>query len=155
MKKEFKPLSWLVVEYDRNANKIQYYDILEYREDDIKKMKKKHKTKEEFAEALRREMMWRYWSKCEWELIIRLTEDGRVILGPWAGCRNPDEVEIDVTDITNFDWKSFAIKHIEGQRFKNEAKIDVYDQLMWEWDGFLDYVWNYHHKWQRRKKDEL
>lgn len=155
MKKEFKPLSWLVVEYDCNANKIQYYDILEYREDDIKKMKKKCVTKEEFAEALRREMMWRYWSKCEWELIIRLTEDGRVILSPWVGCRNPDEVEIDVTDITNFDWKGFAEHHIGKQIFKNGAKIDVYDQLMWQWEDFVDYVWNYHHKWQRRKKNEL
>lgn len=155
MKKEFKPLSWLVVEYDCNANKIQYYDILEYREDDIKKMKKKCATKEEFTEALRREMMYRYWSKCEWELIIRLTEDGRVILSPWVGCRNPDEVEIDVTDITNFDWKSFAEHHISQQIFKNEVKIDVYDQLMWQWEDFVNYVWNYHHKWQRRKKDEL
>ena len=118
-------------------------------------MKKKCNTKEEFAEALRREMMWRYWSKCEWELIIRLTEDGRVILSPWVGCRNPDEVEIDVNDITNFDWKGFAEEHIGKQIFKNEAKIDVYDQLMWQWDSFVDYVWNYHHKWQRRKKDEL
>ena len=152
MKKEFKPLSWKVKCFDYNKQIIEDYDILKYREDTIKKMKKKCNTKEEFAEALRREMMWRYWSKCELELIIRLTEDGRVILSPWVGCRNPDEVEIDVNDITNFDWKGFATEHIGKQIFKNEAKIDVYDQLMWQWEDFVDYVWNYHHKWQRRKK---
>ena len=155
MKKEFKPFTWLVTYYDCNENKIKYYDVLKYREDDIKKMKKKCNTYEEFAEALKREMMYHYWSKAEWELIIKLTEKGRVILSPWCGCRNPDEVEIDVSDREDFDWKSFAIKHIERQRYKNEAKIDVYDQLEWNWQSFVDYVWNYRHKWQRSKSNEM
>ena len=96
MKKEVKPFSWIVKNFDCNAQKIKDYDILKYREDDIKKLKKKCATKEEFAEALRRECMYRFWSKAEWELIIECTEDSRVILRPWCGCYNPDEVKIDV-----------------------------------------------------------
>lgn len=151
MKKESKPLSWLVTEYDCNANKIQYYNILKYREDDIKKMKKQCNTREEFAETLRSEMMYRYWSKCEWELIIKLTEDGRVILSPWAGCRNPDEVEIDVTDREDFDWKSFAELHISKQRYGNEAKIDVYAQLTYgdQFEKLVTYLWTTRLKYER------
>ena len=152
MKKEVKPFSWIVKNFDCNAQKIKDYDILKYQEDDIKKLKKKYTTKEEFAEALRRECMYRFWSKAEWELIIECTEDSRVILRPWCGCYNPDEVKIDVTDDTSFDWQGFAAKHIRKQIFKNKAKIDVWDQIEYRWDEFVEYVWEYHHKWQRTKK---
>ena len=152
MKKEVKPFSWIVKNFDCNAQKIKDYDILKYREDDIKKLKKKCATKEEFAEALRRECMYHFWSKAEWELIIEYTEDSRVILRPWCGCYNPDEVKIDVTDDTSFDWQGFAAKHIRKQIFKNKAKIDAWDQIEYRWDEFVEYVWEYHHKWQRSNK---
>ena len=154
MKKEVKPFSWKVVAFDCNAQEIRYYDVLKYREDDIKKMKKKCATKEEFAEALRRECMYRFWSKAEWELIIERTEDGRVVLRPWCGCYEPEDVKVDVTDDTSFDWKGFADKYIDT-RYGNEAKIDVWSQLQYVWDEFVDYVWNFHHKWQRTKKVSL
>ena len=32
--------------------------------------------------------------------------------------------------------------NIERQIYKNEAKIDVYDQIEYVWDNFLEYVWN-------------
>ena len=152
MKKEVKPFSWIVKIFDCNAQKIKDYDILKYREDDIKKLKKKYTTKEEFAEALRRECMYRFWSKAEWELIIECIEDSRVILRPWCGCYNPDEVKIDVTDDTSFDWQGFAAEHIRKQIVKNKAKIDAWDQIKYRWDEFVEYVWEYHHKWQRSKK---
>ena len=150
MKKEFKSLSWKVKNYDVNRDVIEDYDILEYREDLIKRFKKNCKTKEEFAKELRSECLYRYWSKCEWELVIKLTDDGRVILLPWCGCRNPEAVAIDVTEDTSFDWKGFAIKHINEQIFKNEAKIDVYDQLEWRWTEFVDYCWYTRLKWERK-----
>lgn len=160
MKKEFEPMSWLVTNFDCNAQKITYYDVLKYREDDIKKMKKTCDTKEEFASALKSEMQYRFWSKAEYELIIRLTEDGKVILRPWCGCRNEDEAEIYVRNNIVFDWVSFAEHHIGKQIYKNEAKIDIYDQLQWQWDAFVDYCWNYRHKYQRKhlggaRRDEI
>ena len=151
MKKEVKPLSWQVVGFDCNAQEIKYYDILKYREDEIKKMKKKYKTREEFAEALEREMRYRFWSKAEWELIVERTEDGRIWLYPWCGCHDEQQARIDVTDREDYDWKDFADKYIDT-RYGNEEKIDVWDQLEYVWDNFVDCVWNYHHKWQRTKK---
>ena len=155
MKKEFKPLSWLVTNFDCNAQVIKYYDVLRYREDYIKKIKKQCGTKEEFDQKLKSEMMYRYWSRAEYELIIKQTEDGRILLSPWCGCRDEEKATIDVTYDASFDWKGFAAEHIGKQIYDNEAKIDIYNQLMWQWDDFVDYVWNYHHKWQRRKKDEV
>lgn len=141
MKTEFKPLSWKVKNFDCNRQLIEDYNILKYREDFIKKLKKKCATKEEFSEKMRREMMYYFWSKCEWELIVEIDNNNRIWLSPWVGCKEPENVRVDVTDKKDFDWKGFAEKHISQQRYKNEVKIDVYDQLEWRWEEFIDYCW--------------
>lgn len=121
----------LVKYYNCNANKIEDYDVLKRRGSEIKKLKKKCETKEEFFETLRSEFMWRFWSKAEWELIVTKTDEGRVILSPWCGSRDPSLSSIDVTNDSTFDWPGFFDEHIERQIFKNQAKIDVYDQIMY------------------------
>ena len=75
--------------------------------------------------------MWRFWSKAEWELIVTKTDEGRVILSPWCGSRDLSLSSIDVTNDSTFDWPGFSDEHIERQIFKNQAKIDVYDQIMY------------------------
>lgn len=149
MKKEFKPLSWKVKNFDCNRQVIEDYDVLKYREKDIRKLKKECATKEEFAEELRREFQWQMWSRCEYELIIEITEDNRVLLKPWVGCRDEEAATIDVTDDKTFDWKGFAEHHIGKQIYKNEAKIDCYDQIMWTWPSIADYCWYTRLKYQR------
>lgn len=129
--------------YNCNAKKIKDYDVSERRESEIKRLKKKCATKDEFAELLRREFMWRFWSKAEWELIITRTAEGRVILSPWCGSRNPDSEAIDVTDDPAFDWSGFADEHIKKQIFKDHAKIDIYDQIMYgdRFNKLVDELW--------------
>lgn len=153
MKQEFKPMSWLVKNFDCNRQVIEDYDILKYHEADIKKLKKKYNTKEEFARVLKSELMYHYWSRSEYELIIERTNGGHIWLFPWCGCRNPREAAICVDDYKDFDWRGFAEKHVNG--YGREEKIDIWDQLNYVWQNFVDYCWNYRHKWQRRKKDEL
>ncbi len=152
MKQEFKPMSWKVKNYSINDNEIWDYDVLEHREDQIKKLKKKYATKEEFAEIMRREMMWQYWSRCEYEVIISIDDNDRIWLSPWVGCRDPENNKIDVTDYADFDWHGFAKYHIEKQRYKTKAKVDIFDQLSWRWEEFINYCWDYRHKWQRKSK---
>ena len=137
-------LEWNVFYYNINRNKITNYNIFRHSGFNkyVKKAFEKCKTKEEFAETLRIELTYYFWSKAEWELVIELNEDNHIFLIPWCGCRSPEEVKIDVTNDTSFDWRGFAKKHIERQIYKNEAKIDVYDQIEYVWDNFLEYVWN-------------
>lgn len=145
-------MSWICQHFDCNKQVIEDYDVLKYREDDIKKMKKKCSTKEEFSDTLRREMMYHYWGKCEWELIICI-QNNRVILSPWLGERELGKASIDVTERTDFDWKGFADMHITISQCCNVARFDIYDQLKYRWDEFVDYCWNYRHKWQRSKNN--
>ena len=87
--------------------------------------------------------MWRFWSKSEWELIITKEEGGRIVLSPWCGCSNPDFVAVDVTNDESFDWSGFADEHIKRQIFNNQAKIDVYDQIMYgdRFSNLVDELW--------------
>ena len=129
--------------YNVNNRKIEDYDVLSRRVDDIKKLKKKCQNKSEFADKLKAEFMWRFWSKAEWELIVTKTDEGRVILSPWCGCVDPDNCSVDVTDDNSFDWSGFADEHIKRQIFKNQAKTDVYDQIMYgnRFDELINELW--------------
>ena len=151
MKQEFKPMTWLVKYFDCNNQAIEDFDILKYRESDIKKMKKNSETKEIFAEKLRSEMMWRFWSKAEWEMIIEITKDNRVLLKPWVGFYDIEKATVDVTDDSMFDWIGFAEEHINKQRHKNRAKIDIYDQLTYgdNWERLVTYLWTTRFKYER------
>lgn len=153
-KQTYNTLHWLVTYHDCNSDKIKQYDVLKYKQDFIKKLKKKSQNKEEFADKLRREMMWAFWSKCEWELIIELDENNSVWLNPWVGSRHPEEARISVTDNTDFDWLGFAKQHV--MHYKNDklpcAKIDVFDQLEYRWEEFVDYCWYTRLKYERYDK---
>lgn len=140
-------MKWYVYYYDINKNKIELFNIFDHYSfcEYVKKAIKKLKNKDEFAGQLKKELMYYFWSKSEYELIIEITEDGCVFLIPWCGCGNPEMVKIEIKPIVTEDgvnWKEFANLHINKQRYKNKAKIDIYDQVMFEWDKFVDYCWD-------------
>ena len=144
-------LEWFVKNYNFNANTIEDYDVLKYREMAIKTLKKHCETKAEFTEELRKEFMWKYWSRSEYELIIKKSHDGKITLSPWCGSKDPDNATIDVTDDESFDWKGFAEEHINKQAFKTEAKIDIYDQLTYgdNLNKLATLLWTTHIKGER------
>ena len=142
-------LSWKVLNYNCNANKIEEYDVLSHKLEWIKKAKKKCKTKEGFSDLLEREMMWQYWSRAEYELIL-VNCNGELWLEPWCGCRDPEAVRVDVSN-DDF-WRTFALNYENW--WDNRAKIDIYDQLKFKWTKFVDYCWNTHLPYERSRRDE-
>lgn len=144
-------LTWNVKHYDCNVGAIRDYNILKYKVDFIKKQKKKCPNKDEFSEALKHEFRWQFWSRSEHELIIEIVGD-RVILSPWCGCREPAKAAIDVTDDNSFDWWDFANCHTDRQLYRDKAKIDVWHQLEWKWDKFVDYCWYTRLPYERKNK---
>ena len=148
MKQAFKLMAWFVKYFDCNKQEIVDYNILKHRESDIKKMKKNSETKEIFAEKLNSEFRWRFWSRAEWEMIVEITEDNRILLKPWVGFYDIETAIVDVTDDKVFDWKGFAETHV---KHKNRAKIDIYDQLMYgdNWERLVTYLWTTRLKYER------
>ena len=135
-------MKWNVYCYNINSNKIETFNIFDHGGFDkyVQKHLKECKTKEEFAERLKSELLFYFWSKSQWELIVEI-QDEHIYLLPWCGCKEPDKVKIDVSD-ESFDWKGFAEYHINRQN-KTKAKIDVYEQVMYRWEEFLKYVYGF------------
>lgn len=98
------PIEWNVYYYNSNSRKIEIHNVfnhwrfIEYSAKHIKKYKDDLKALEE---QIRRELMYYYWSKYEWEVLI----------SPFS-------------------------EHKDG-----EIKVDVYEQVMMNWNRFLGILW--------------
>ena len=94
-------------------------------------------------------MMSHFWSKSEYELIFERKGE-KLYLKPWCGCSDPDEVAINVS--SEEFWILFAESDFVNWH-DHRAKIDIYDQLLFKWDEFVDYCWNTHLPYERKRKD--
>lgn len=97
-------MKWNVYHYNVNHQKIEVFNIFEHGSfvKYIKEAIEECEEKNSFAERLKSELRYFFWGKVECEIII----------SPWCGNKNPDEI-----------------------------KIDVFDQVMNNFDIFVDYVW--------------
>ena len=69
MKRNIKP--YKVISWDFNHDDIEYYDIMPFLIDSYKRIKKnKPKTFDEIKEFIINESRYRFWSRCEYEVII-------------------------------------------------------------------------------------
>ena len=102
------PVEWNAYYYNYNSRKVETHNVfnhwrfIEYSAKYIKKYKDDPKALEE---QIRRELMYYYWSKYEWEVIV----------APFTS--NPKEEE--------------------------EKKLDVYEQVMLNWNIFFEYFWEH------------
>lgn len=150
--------SWNVCNYDVNADKIKNYDVFAHSKWELKKaLEDSNGDYNLFEERLRALLKARYWSRCEYELILRIEHhpvEGKdrvhYLLRPWVGRNDGDSAEIDVTNDENFSWDSFAfwILDKEHKSFPKrgdtvDIKFDVWDQLEFGWDPFVEEAWIY------------
>lgn len=93
-------MEWWVIYYNFNKRAIEQYNCLAGREDDIRKMQKKADGDiEVFKELLKREMMYRYWSKAEWEVIV----------SSWPPSNDhKEEYKLDVWTQIYMNWDKFV-----------------------------------------------
>lgn len=144
MRKKLYSLTWKVKNFDCNTQKICDYDALLYREEDIKKLRKKYPDKKEFEDHLHSYLQYYYWARAEYELIIKITPDHYIFLYPWCGCKTPEDVAIDVTNDFSFNWEDF-IEYLapSENEIQYGTKIDIYDQITYKWDEFVKYIFNW------------
>lgn len=98
-------MEWNVYFYNVNHQKIETFNIFNHRyfTGYVKQHLQTCTDKDSFAEELKSELRYYFWSKSEWEIIIK----------PWVGNKTP-----------------------------GEEKIDIYAQVMLNFNIFLDYIWN-------------
>lgn len=100
---------WNVYVEDFNRKQIGTYNIFNHYSfnEDVKKAYKHHKDDfHAFSQAVKNSLMYYFWSKCEWE----------VILSDWPPSKQFDSL-----------------------------KVSAYDQVMMNWDVFIQYVWKMTH----------
>ena len=117
-------LEWNVFLHDFNSNKIIVFNVFNHGRflNDLYKLKKETDFKK-FSEEIRNLIIYYYWSKCEYETIIT----------SFPSYISKEELN----RIKNEDVKYRTCVNLEC-----EIKVDVYDQIMLNWDKFINYLWN-------------
>ena len=127
-------LTYYVYVENLNKRKIEKYNVLN---DGIidefkKRMKEQHIIdKRKFAEMAEQVIMYHYWSRSEWE----------IILTDW-----PPHIKLEELTNLNNELEQYKKDHDREPysltvNLKTAEKIDVYDQVMMNWNIFIDYVW--------------
>ena len=126
-------LKWNVFYHDINREKITTLNIFNHWKfaEDVQKSLKKFKDKDEFAEQLRRDLFYYFGSKCEYEVIITSF---------------PTYITMNELDRLNKDRVLHREKYGRDYVRLNACpdtgtKIDIYTQVMNNWEIFLDYVY--------------
>ena len=67
-------LEWNVYISNFNGKRIEKYNVFDHLGflDDLKKAARKYRDREreQFEDQMRRDLMYYFWSKCEWEIIL-------------------------------------------------------------------------------------
>ena len=92
-------ITWNVFYHDNNGRKIDTFNIFEHGtfREYVKKAARKVQSKEDFAKQLRSELMYYFWSKCEWEVLIT----------PWVGGEGKEDRKVDVCWQVMNNWDAF------------------------------------------------
>lgn len=131
-------MQWNVFRCGFNDNKIVTYDIFKHGSfnENVKKLLKQHSNKDAFAKDLKKELMFYFWCKCEHEVVVT----------SWPPRIKPNEL-----DRLNADFKKDSEKYGHPPysiciRPECGEKVDIYSQVMLNWEIFCDYVWSHKHK---------
>ena len=93
-------LEWNVIKYDINNKKLVKFNIFNHYSfyEDVKKLLKQYKNKNEFAEELKKDLMYYFWCKAEYEILIS---------GLFS--KDPNETEkIDIYDQITLNYDRFV-----------------------------------------------
>ena len=108
-------LVWNVFVGNFNLRRIEVYNIFDhssFRKDCAKNAKKFKNDKASFAEGVRGDLMYYFWSKCEWE----------IILSRWPSHDDDREEKVDVYTQVAINWDQFIDYLWENRgKLKNEA----------------------------------
>lgn len=93
-------LEWNVIKYNINDKKLVKFNIFDHSRfyEDVKKLLKQYKNKNEFAEELKKDLMYYFWCKAEHEILIS---------GLFS--KDPNETEkIDIYDQITLNYDHFV-----------------------------------------------
>lgn len=152
-------LVWNAYIENINRREIETYNIFNHRGfyEDLYKVTQKYKTAskvaikpaeskkclEEFKENLRHTLLYYFWSKCEWEIVMT----------SWPTYIEPSELQrlnaAFLADTTKYGHEPRVL----DVDLKVGEKVDVYDQVMSNFEPFTEYVLTHIKEIKKPKKD--
>lgn len=154
-------LCWNVYVGNFNSGEIGKYNIFNHYSfyNDCVKAKKKYKDdRDGFEDEVRRSLMYYFWSKCEWEIILDHWPNGeryelrkKISTQKLYDAFNAvgegySEDKLISTGDRRYEIRVFP----ENNRFLCR-KIDVYSQVLINWENFIEYLWNHRNELKVRK----
>ena len=125
---------WNVYREDFNRRAIVKYNIFNHRglAQDVNKLFKEDISKDEFAEQLKRSLMHCFWCKSEHEVVI----------SSWPAYIDKEELDRINTEYEEYNnkWGHYPYKINVSPNVGK--KIDIYSQVMMNWEQFVEYVWS-------------
>lgn len=91
-------LEWNVYYHDSNVGNIKAFNVFDhggFYRDVEQLMKDKSISRDKFSEAVRHSMMYYFWSKSEYEVVIK----------EWCG--KPFEIKVDIFHQVQMNWDHF------------------------------------------------
>ena len=125
-------LTYYVYVENINKHKIEKYNVLnDGIIEELLKHVDKFSDKKQFAEALEQIIMYHYWSRSEWE----------IILTDWPPHMKTEELSKLNSEVDKYQKDYGHDPYSITVNLSTAEKIDVYDQVMMNWNIFLDYAW--------------
>ena len=128
-----KNLTWNVFIEDPNKKQIVTYNVLNKAiVEEIANRTLGVNDKDQFAEEVKRIIMYYYWSRSEWEVVIT----------DWPPHMTRSEVDRLSLEVAEHYKKYNEYPYAVTINPTVGKKIDVYDQVNLNWNIFIDYLWN-------------
>ena len=89
-------------------------------------------SKDEFAEQLKRSLMYWFWCKSEHEVVI----------SSWPVYIDKEELDRINTEYEEYNNKWGHYPYTINVSPYVGKKIDIYSQVMMNWEQFVEYVWS-------------
>lgn len=125
-------LTYYVYVENINKRKIEKYNVLnDGIIEELLKRVDKFSDKNQFAEALEQIIMYHYWSRSEWE----------IILTDWPPHMKTEELFKLNSEVDKYQKDYGHDPYSLTVNLSTAEKIDVYDQVMMNWNIFIDYAW--------------
>lgn len=138
---ENSSMEWNVYIENPNSQKIEKYNIFNHMlfSAGVEEAYAICRTKEEFSEKIRKELLYYFWSKCEYEVVV-------CEWPPRVAIHELDRIIKDVEEYENkWNKKPYSLSYSPNCAIK----ISIYDQVMLNWDNFIEYLW-WHKPTQKR-----
>lgn len=92
-------IEWNVIRHNINKDEIEVFNIFKHGgfKDDVLTYFNNCENKDDFANKVNSSLLYYFWSRCEWEIII----------SPWVGKKDNTEIKVDVYWQVKNNWNVF------------------------------------------------